>query len=104
MSVLVFGTALAAIVLIYAISRHRWIGRSVPTTAAGSQALHFISGSVERKTSESSTPQPASGLWQTATVDSLAVAVELLDSAEASGYGELEILVLGNSIFLVRWR
>jgi hypothetical protein len=104
MSVLVLGTALAVIILIYAVSRHRWSGRSVPTTAAGSQPLHLISDREERKTSESASRQFVPGTWQTATVDSLTDAVELLDTAEAAGCADLEIHILGNSTFLVRWQ
>jgi hypothetical protein len=49
-------------------------------------------------------PLPDPDAWQWATVSDLSVAEDLLDQAEAEGYPERELLALGNSLFLVRWR
>jgi hypothetical protein len=43
-------------------------------------------------------------VWRTKVVEDLATAEELLDQAEAEGYEEREMVVLGESSFLVRWR
>lgn len=42
--------------------------------------------------------------WQLATVDDLTDAEDLLDSLEARGYADRELVVLGNTCFAVRWR
>ncbi|HEX4608833.1 MAG TPA: hypothetical protein VH092_11570 [Urbifossiella sp.] len=42
--------------------------------------------------------------WQLTTVDNLTAAEDLLDCLEAHGFGERELVVLGNSSFAVRWR
>ncbi|HEY2910917.1 MAG TPA: hypothetical protein VGI99_11765 [Gemmataceae bacterium] len=50
------------------------------------------------------TASPAGAGWQLATVDDLTDAEQMLDSLEASGYQDRELVVLGNSCFAVRWR
>jgi hypothetical protein len=50
------------------------------------------------------TPHPDPGDWQSTAVSDLSAAEDLLDLAEAEGYQERELVVLGNSSFLVRWR
>lgn len=42
--------------------------------------------------------------WQLATVTNLTDAEDLLDSLEARGCEDRELVVLGNSCFAVRWR
>ena len=42
--------------------------------------------------------------WQLATVDNLSRAEDLLDSLEARGFADRELVVLGNSCFAVRYR
>lgn len=42
--------------------------------------------------------------WHLATVDNLSRAEDLLDSLEASGFADRELVVLGNSCFAVRYR
>ncbi|HEY3787245.1 MAG TPA: hypothetical protein VGL71_00265 [Urbifossiella sp.] len=42
--------------------------------------------------------------WQLTNVADLTDAEELLDSLEACGYLDRELVVLGNSSFAVRWR
>ncbi len=42
--------------------------------------------------------------WHLTTVTSLHDAEELLDLLEYQGYTERELVVLGNSSFVVRWR
>jgi hypothetical protein len=42
--------------------------------------------------------------WQLATVTNLTDAEDLLDSLEAHGCEDRELVVLGNSCFAVRWR
>jgi hypothetical protein len=38
------------------------------------------------------------------TIFDLATAEDLLDEADAAGYAERTLIVLGNSTFVVRWR
>ena len=42
--------------------------------------------------------------WRSAVVSELSAAEALLDRAEEEGYRQRELVVLGNSSFLVRWR
>ncbi len=42
--------------------------------------------------------------WQLTTLDDLSDAEDLLDSLEAHGYADRELILLGNSSFAVRWR
>jgi hypothetical protein len=42
--------------------------------------------------------------WQLATVHNLSEAEDILDSLEAHGCEDRELVVLGNSCFAVRWR
>lgn len=42
--------------------------------------------------------------WQMTTVSALCEAEDILDSLEAHGIAERELVVLGNSCFAVRWR
>lgn len=52
----------------------------------------------------SKTTPPASADWQVATLTNLSQVEDLLDSLEANGFAEREVLALGNSSFAVRWR
>ncbi len=48
---------------------------------------------------------PATGSeWRLTTVDALSDAEDLLDLLENQGVAERELVVLGNSSFVVRWR
>lgn len=42
--------------------------------------------------------------WQVTTVTTLREAEDLLDSLEAKGFGERELVILGNDAFAIRWR
>ena len=50
------------------------------------------------------TPARTATEWQLTTVDNLSRAEDLLDSLEAHGYADRELVVLGNSCFAVRYR
>jgi hypothetical protein len=52
----------------------------------------------------SGSPMQARADWQLTTVDDLTDAEDLLDSLEAHGHVDRELVVLGNSCFAVRWR
>jgi hypothetical protein len=49
------------------------------------------------------TPAPAAG-WQVATLANLSQVEDLLDSLEAHGVTEREVVTLQNNLFAVRWR
>jgi hypothetical protein len=42
--------------------------------------------------------------WQLTTVDDLSRAEDVLDSLEACGFADRELIVLGNSCFAIRYR
>jgi hypothetical protein len=49
------------------------------------------------------TPAPVVG-WQIATLADLSKVEDLLDSLEAHGVAEREVVALQNNLFAVRWR
>jgi hypothetical protein len=51
-----------------------------------------------------STSQPTRVEWHLTTVSTLREAEDMLDSLEAQGITERELVILGNSCFAVRWR
>jgi hypothetical protein len=42
--------------------------------------------------------------WRTVAVGGLAAAEDLLDAVERAGFPESELIVLGDAVFVVRWR
>jgi len=46
----------------------------------------------------------APGQWQVTTVDNLSTAEDMLDLLEARGFGDRELIVMGNRCFAIRWR
>ena len=49
-------------------------------------------------------PPPDLAEWHLLTVSALCDAEDLLDCLEAQGYQDRELIVLGNSSFVIRWR
>ena len=97
-SVVVAVAVTCALVVIVALSR-----RSAP--AADGTAVSLRGEVAEQPCgSGEHLPLPDPTLWQSATVSDLTAAEELLDWAEAEGYQERELSVVGNDAFLVRWR
>ncbi|HEV3437543.1 MAG TPA: hypothetical protein VG122_09290 [Gemmata sp.] len=100
----VFGTAFAVIILLYALSRYALVRQSAPASDTGSHPPDWLSSREVSLSSESAASFVVQDRWQTVTLDSLAAAEELLDLAEMGGYSERELVILGNTLFLVRWR
>ena len=95
----VAGLTAAAFLVLHTLAR-----RSAPALDGGASAL---APPTDRQPSEGSRERAALAdptVWHSATVSDLSAAEELLDRAEEEGYKERELLVLGNSTFLVRWR
>ena len=94
----------AGAVLVSLLARAR---RPAPV-AAGPHALPRESGACGvpaaggGASAASAPPDPR--VWRAAAVSSLSAAEELLDRAEADGYDERELAMLGASAFVVRWR
>lgn len=89
----------AAIVLIHVVIR-----RSIPATDGhhepfASRTTHESPGG-----SREFTPLADTSAWQWKIVSGLSEAEELLDRAEAEGYADREVIVVGPASFLVRWR
>ena len=93
------GTIAVAILLVHALFRR------LAHIADGSSSAP-VTDRVNRKESRlrEHTPPADPNVWQSAIVSDLATAEELLDQMEAEGHQERELIVLGNSTFLVRWR
>jgi hypothetical protein len=93
------GTIAIAILLVHALFRRfAHIADGSSSTPITDRPTHKEGGSREY------TLPAGSNIWQSAIMSDLAAAEELLDRMEAEGYQECELLVLGNSTFLVRWR
>ena len=78
--------------------------RSAPALDGGASAL---AARTDRQPSEGSRERAALAdptVWRSAVVSDLSTAEELLDRAEQEGYRERELVLVGNSTFLVRWR
>jgi hypothetical protein len=78
--------------------------RSAVHAALSGQGTVVGLGDAAAETLTGGTSTPARTDWQLATVTDLTDAEDLLDSLEAQGIEERELVVLGNSCFAVRWR
>ena len=90
---------MAALLILYALAR-----RSAPALDGDASAL---AARTDRQPSEGSRERAALAdptVWRSVTVSDLSTAEELLDRAEQEGYQDRELVMLGNSTFLVRWR
>jgi hypothetical protein len=68
-------------------------------------STEFADPAAETLCGSTVTPPPAKHRdWQLQGLSSLRDAEDLLDSLEARGYTERELLMLGNAAFAVRWR
>ena len=67
-------------------------------------APDWLAGSPVARRLGDARPVAAPDGWQSLTVSDLTVAEELLDRIERAGIAERELVVLGNSTFVVRWR
>jgi hypothetical protein len=96
--------SVVAIALLYLAARHL---AARPAEPAADTALHSLDWLARANAAEflaKAGPTPTPDGWESVTVSELSRAEELLDRAEAAGYEERELVVLGNSTFLVRWR
>jgi hypothetical protein len=98
-AVAVVGVIAATFLILHTLAR-----RSAPAVDGGASAL---AARTDRQPSEGSRERAALAdptAWQSAVVSDLSAAEELLDRAEQEGYRERELVLVGNSTFLVRWR
>jgi hypothetical protein len=72
-----------------------------PALAGDNTAVGLADAAAETRIDH---PKRVSTEWQLATVDDLSRAEDLLDSLEANGFADRELVVLGNSCFAVRYR
>ena len=103
MSEAILGAAAFAVVAAIILIIHPWARRSAPAADGTGPLLT----QPNREPSAGSRERAAlldPNVWRSATVSELSVAEELLDWAETEGYRQRELVVLGNSTFLVRWR
>ena len=104
MSEAILGTAAVAVMVAVALLIvHTLARRSAPAADGTGPVLDRAhrepsGGSHER----AALPDP--NVWRSVVVLELSTAEELLDRAEEEGYRQRELVVLGNSTFLVRWR
>src|SRR5688572_15709894 len=104
MSETILGAAAVAGVLAAAFLILHTARRSAPALDGGASAL---AARTDRQPSEGSRERAALAdptVWNSAVASDLSTAEELLDWAEGEGYRERELVVVGNSTFLVRWR
>ena len=102
MSELLLGTVifgLSAFLILHVLARRSTPAADVVTEHIVREAERDPGGG-----SRDHAPLPDPDVWQSVAVSDLATAEELLDLAESYGYSERELVVLGESKFLVRWR
>lgn len=103
-----FAAVLAAAALTVALGylTLRWVlvSRATPAAETAVRTLDWMNATKLWPTPEAA-PRPAvvDG-WQTVTVEDLTLARDLLDWLEAAGYAERELVLIGDSSFVVRWR
>jgi hypothetical protein len=102
MSVELLGTV--ALALAAFLVAHVWLRRSAPATDGD---LRLLTARPEREPAGGSrehAPLADPCAWVSVVVSDLSAAEELLDRAEADGYRQRELVVMGTAAFLVRWR
>jgi len=97
--VVAFAAVAATAVLIHVLMR-----RSVPVADGSAGPFGGRTPPVAGGGSRPPTPRGDPNAWQSVIVSDLPAAEELLDQMEVEGNQDLELHVLGNSTFLVRWR
>ena len=95
--------AASAIAVLYLVARRCGLARRAALADTDVYSLDWRTSPDHRPLPAGGNSVPAGG-WQTVTVYGLATAEDLLDLLEAQGYEEQELIVLGNSRFVVRWR
>ena len=100
----VLGAAVLAAALGCLILRWVLVGRATPAAETAVRSLDWMTATQLWPQPEAA-PRPAvvDG-WQTVTVEDLTVARDLLDLLEATGFAERELVLVGDSTFVVRWR
>jgi hypothetical protein len=96
--------AATAIAVLYLIVRR--LARAVPA-ALSDTAVHRLEWRTayeHHPLAEGRRAQPAADGWRTVAVGGLAAAEDLLDAVERAGFTESELIVLGDAVFVVRWR
>jgi len=102
MSITLFVVAGAAVILtaVYVLTTRS----AVHAALAGQNTAVGLRDAAAETLTDGGAKGPARTDWQLATVSALSDAEDLLDCLEAQGYGDRELVVLGNSSFAVRWR
>jgi hypothetical protein len=95
--------AASATAVLYLVARWHRLSRRSALADTDVYSLDWHTSPDHRPLPSGGDPVPADG-WQTVTVHGLAAAEDLLDLLESQGYEEQELIVLGNSRFVVRWR
>ena len=93
-----------AVALLYLVARR--VARPAPAPLADT-AVHRLDWQTayeHHPLTEGRRGQPAGDGWRTVAVGGLAAAEDLLDAVEQAGFTESELLVLGEAVFVVRWR
>lgn len=96
--------AVVVAVVITILFLHAHARRSTPATENTARSVPDQTGCEPAGGSREFASLPDPNMWRSAVVLDLSAAEELLDLAEREGYQERELIVLGNSTFLVRWR
>jgi hypothetical protein len=104
MSVSLPDIALATCLLLITVTRLIFSRHSTPTADLSAQSPSQPSRTRAEELLLYQRPMITSDGWRSMTIFDLATAEDLLDEADAAGYAERTLIVLGNSTFVVRWR
>jgi hypothetical protein len=97
--------AALAIVGLYVLYQRMTAHRVNPAVETDTHSLDWMTAPDLAPLAEGE-PRPATPPheWRAVTVGSLTAADELLDELEAAGFSERELVLVGTTMFLVRWR
>ena len=100
----VFWVAVAAVVVLYLLTR--FFARPAPAAIADT-AVHRLDWQTayeHHPLTDGRRAEVSADGWRMVAVGGLAAAEDLLDAVERAGFTESELIVLGDAVFVVRWR
>ena len=104
MSHLLLAAVAAALVAVYLVVRRRVSAYAPALGDTEHYSLDWLTAHDLRPLEGGGGLAPLAGGWRTAAVGGLSAAEDLLDALEAAGFEEMELRLIGDSEFEVRWR
>ena len=103
-TILVLAATAVTVIALFATAVHPALRTAAAGTSSDNTAVGLGASAADTFVNGSRSHAPTRTDWQLATVSDLTDAEDLLDCLENQGFGERELVVLGNSTFAVRLR